>query len=90
MDQRVKVIVEYLNRARVRATYGAVGEAIGINAQSVGRLLGVRCPRASWVVLKKSGEPSGYMESQKHPDLHHTLEIISSGSDLARRMKAAG
>lgn len=79
--------VEFLQRNKLRATYRAVAEATDVPQRSVGRFLGVRCPLASWVVSATTGEPTGYSENEKHPDLHVNPEIITSGSDLILRMK---
>ena len=77
-------ILDCLNRERTRATYGAVGDVIGIPAQSVGRALGRRTQRASWVVNARTGEPTGYNDQQKHPDLRPTSPIITTGDELRR------
>ena len=79
--------VEFLQRNKIRATYRAIAEAEDIPERVVGSRLGDRCPLASWVVSAKDGEPTGYSESEKHPDLHVNKEIIKSGDDLIRRMK---
>ena len=79
--------IAFLDRNKIRATYGAVADAAGVPHRSVGRLLGERCPRASWVVNAATGEPTGYSELAKHPDLHTRAEIITTGDDLIRRMK---
>jgi alkylated DNA nucleotide flippase Atl1 len=87
MDARVMAVVDFLNRVKIRATYGAVGHSVGVLARSVGGMLGERSPRASWVVRKDTGEPTGYSSNQKHPDLYRTSEIITEGSELTRRMR---
>jgi len=87
MNPSLLVIVEFLGREKIRATYGAVATAADVPTQSVGRLLGERCQRASWVVNAKTGEPTKYLARQKHPDLYAKKEIIRSGDDLIRRMK---
>ena len=87
MDPSVERIVEFLNDQRIRATYNAAAEAIGVSARSAGSLLGDRQPRASWVVAKGNGQPTGYPEGEKHPALLANTEIIQTGDDLNRRMK---
>src|SRR4029453_4961122 len=87
MDPGLVRIVEFLNRNKLRATYKAVGEMAEIPYRSVGTHLGAKCPLASWVVSDRTGEPTGYAEHQKHPDLHANAELIATGADLARRMK---
>ena len=56
-------ILSYLNAVHVRCTYGAVGEAMGVPAQSVGGLLGERRKEASWVVNARPERES----SRKRP-----------------------
>jgi hypothetical protein len=87
MDPRLVRFVDFLDRNRIRATYKAVGEAADVPTQSVGGLLSEKCPLASWVVNDATGEPTGYAQHQKHPELHHTPDIIRTGEDLVRRMK---
>ena len=77
-------ILDCLERKRVRATYGAVGAVIGRPAQSVGAALGNRRKRASWVVNARTGEPTGYDPTEKHPDLYFTSHIIKAGEELRR------
>jgi len=87
MDPALERFVAYLERNKIRATYKAVGEAAEIPPRSLGDRLGEKCARASWVMNDSTGDPTGYTEHQKHPDLYSTEEIIRSGDDLIRRMK---
>ncbi len=77
-------ILDCLNREQIRATYGAVGEVIGIPAIGVGAALGRRTQRASWVVNARTGKPTGYNCQQEHPDLRRKLRIITTGDELRR------
>ena len=83
----IEEILAYLNDACVRCTYGAVGEIIGVQPQSVGRSY-LREPRseASWVVRARTGQPTGYNPDQKHPRLEENRDIIRSGDELKKRM----
>jgi hypothetical protein len=87
MDPGLIKFVSYLDRNRVRATYKAVAGAASVPHRSLGQLLGEKCPLASWVVNEATGEPTGYAEHQKHPELHLTAEIIRDGDELIRRIK---
>ena len=78
----IEAILATLNRLKIRATYGAVGEALGIPAIAVGARLGVKRKEASWVVSKKTGMPSGYAPTQTHSELYSKKTIISSGQEL--------
>ena len=77
-------ILDCLERERVRATYGAVGAVIGRSARSVGAALGKRRKRASWVVNARTGVPTDYDPTEKHPDLYLTSHIIKTGEELRR------
>src|SRR5262249_20481764 len=87
MDAALVRFVDFLNRKKTRATYEAIADAAEVSPRSVGALLGEKCPRASWVVNKATGEPTGYAEHQKDPDLHRNSEIIMTGAELIRRIK---
>ena len=86
LDQ-VDEILEFLNEKRIRCTYTALAEAIGTNApRSVGRYLGRPRQKASWVVRKDKGTPTGYSENERHPDLLRTEKIIDSGLELMKAL----
>ena len=84
-DCDVAQILAFLNDHHVRATYRAVGEALGIPARAVGAMLGPRRIEASWVVSAKTGEPTGYERDQKHPLLSGS-RLLTSGVELLRMM----
>jgi hypothetical protein len=86
MNPRLQKILAFLNQEHRRATYGAVGEALGLPAQSVGGMLGERRPEASWVVNADTLEPSGYSQAEKHPALHERSDVATTGLELLRRM----
>lgn len=87
MNGSPELILDYLNRARIRCTYGAFGGVAGIPPVAVGRQLGPRRPEASWVVNADTGEPTGYAPHQQHPDLHRTNDIIRTPDELRQRMR---
>ena len=78
----LKVILDALNDHQIRATYGAVGELIGWSPVAVGKSLGERCPRASWVVNAKSLKPTDYLKEQEHPELYRTDHVIRTAAEL--------
>ncbi len=82
----VGLILDFLNREEVRATYGAVGEIIGKIPQNVHKWLPPRSPRASWVVNKDTKLPTTYAEEQLHPKLRRTPDIIEEGKELRERL----
>jgi hypothetical protein len=79
-------IIRFLNDEQVRATYGAVAELVGGIAQGIGARLGPRRAEASWVVNAESGVPTGYRVEERHPALLSKTDIITSGSELDRRL----
>ena len=81
----VTEILLFLNSEKVRATYGAVGDCIGLIAQGVSRELGARCPEASWVV-NTEGHPTGYETDEMHPDLFGSPYVITTCKELHERV----
>ena len=81
------LILDCLNRERIRCTYGAVAEVIGGIARGVGQRLEAKDPRNSWIVNKATGEPTDYLDSQKHPDLHQNPRIITTGEELRELLR---
>ncbi len=81
MDSKIKQVLDFLNRNRLRATYKDVAGFLNVPAQSLSVLLGPHRPAASWVVNGETGKPSGYIESECHPDLR-AHDIIADEDDL--------
>ena len=79
----IATILAALNAQKVRATYGAVGELMGINPRLVSQHLGTRRPEASWVVSKTTGMPTGYLDANCHEDLQSNRQVISTAQELA-------
>jgi hypothetical protein len=79
-------VLLFLNHEKVRATYGAVAECIGVIPQAMGERLGERTPEASWVVSAEDGRPTGYADSEMHPDLFRSKEVIADASELRERI----
>jgi hypothetical protein len=79
-------IIRFLNDEQVRATYGAVAELVGGIAQGIGARLGFRRPEASWVVNADTGVPTGYRVDERHSALLSKADIITTGSELDRRL----
>ena len=87
MTYDIGLILDCLNRHEIRATYKAVGDVLGIFHRSVGARLGERTPRASWVVTKTTGEPTGYSDHHKHPRLYRHSHVIETGDELRRLLR---
>jgi hypothetical protein len=86
MTPTIDEILEVLNRRRVRATYGAVGEVMRVPARSVSRWLGERRPEASWVVAKQTLRPTGYTDDELHPDLPGS-RVVTTGAELRQLLE---
>lgn len=89
-EEELADILDYLNKARVRCTYGAIAEVLDRPARSVDRrLLGRPRPRTSWVVRKRDGEPTGHRSQEKHRELYQVDYIIQNGRELLECMRTA-
>ena len=84
----VKNILRILNERKMRATYGAVACILETHPLSVGRrYLKEPRPEASWVVAKTGkgkGKPTGYEDSDIHPELCSDPRIIKSCCKLRK------
>ncbi len=85
MDQ----ILEALNDARQRATYGAVATVVGSSPRALmaGRQ---RNQRHSWVVNLKTGLPTDYADELMHPALVSNDTIIKTKEDLVSWLASRG
>jgi hypothetical protein len=81
-------ILAFLNAEQVRATYGAVGELLGVIPRAMGARLGPHTVEASWIVSAETGLPTDYSQGEMHPSLRRRDEIIDSGTGLVMRMTA--
>ena len=81
-------VLEFLNAEQVRATYGAVGELLGIIPRTMSAQLGPHSAERSWIVSAATGLPTDYSRDETHPSLLRTDEIIGSGIALAMRLSA--
>jgi len=81
------LILDALDTARQRATYGAVAAVLGVSPRALmsGR---ERNQRHSWVVNVRTGVPTDYASELTHPELASNPAIISTGEELARWLAA--
>ena len=86
MQEKVSVVLDYLNEVRTRCTYNAAAEALGITPQNLKKLLGERKPENSWLVNSGTEEPTGYTDEEKHPEFYRTTRIIKSAEVLTRNL----
>ncbi len=77
MDQ----ILDELDSARQRATYGAVAAVVGVSPRALmsGR---ERNQRHSWVVNLKTGLPTEYTDELMHPELTSNSVVLTTKPDL--------
>ena len=86
MQNKITMVVDYLNEVKTRCTFNAAAEAIGITSQALKKELGEPRPEVSWFVSPTSGEPMRYTDSDKHPELYRTKRIITSSKVLKRNL----
>jgi hypothetical protein len=86
VQNKVTVIIDYINEVKTRCTFNAAAEALGITPQAFKKHLGEPRPEVSWFVSPTSGEPMRYTDSEKHPDLYRTKRIITSSKVLKRNL----
>ena len=86
MLDKIITIRDYLNEVKTRCTYNAAAKAIGVKPAEFKKLLGDRTPENSWFVNTSAGEPVGYADDEKHPELYRTKRIIKSAEVLTRNL----
>ena len=86
MLDKIIIVRDYLNEVKTRCTYNAAAQALGVKPAEFKKLLGDRSPENSWFVNTGAGEPVGYDESEKHPELYRTKRIIKSAEVLTRNL----
>ncbi len=85
MKGNIRLLLDYLNDTKQRATYAAVQSYMGIGAREKldwDDILGPRRPYTSWVVSRKTELPIGFAEGSLHPDLLKNPKIIAKGRQL--------
>ena len=88
VNPELERILAFLNRDKIRATYKAVGEVLGIPAIAVNRRsLGEPRPERSWIVRSDTGLPTGYDPDKLHPNLCDDPAILKTGDALRRAMQ---
>ncbi len=82
-------ILDALERGRQRATYGAVAALLGRAPRTLmsGR---ERDQRHSWIVSRKTGEPTGYEPDQLHPELRANVHVIDARQELEEWLAGVG
>ena len=78
---RLDQILDALQHARQRATYGAVASVLAAAPRTLMKNRD-RDQRHSWVVSRKSGLPTGYEPNELHPDLLLNDRVIESPDDM--------
>jgi len=88
MEDKITLVLDYMNQVKTRCTYSAAAKALGITTVTLKKLLGEHRPEISWFVGSKTGEPAGYTGHQKHAELYRTKRIITSAEVLTRNLPA--
>ncbi|KXJ51080.1 hypothetical protein WNY58_03645 [Neptuniibacter pectenicola] len=86
MQDKLTTIRDYLNEVKTRCTYNAAAQALGIKPAEFKKLLDERSPENSWFVNTGAGDPVGYADDEKHPELYRTTRIIKSAEVLTRNL----
>ena len=86
MQDKIDIVRDYINKARIRCTYNAAAKALGIKPTEFKKLLGDHIPENSWFVNTAAGEPVGYSDDEKHPELYRSKRIITSAEVLTRNL----
>jgi len=86
MQDKITIVIDYLNKVKTRCTYNAAAKALGITPQALKKRLGERRPEISWLVNSGTGDPAGYTDNEKHPELYRTKRIITSAEVLTRNL----
>ncbi|OUS10818.1 hypothetical protein A9Q90_00395 [Gammaproteobacteria bacterium 54_18_T64] len=87
MQDKITVVIDYINEVKTRCTFDAAAKALGITPQALKKQLGVARPEISWFVSPTSGEPMRYTDDEKHPELYRTSRIITSANVLKRNLE---
>ena len=86
MEDKITLLLDYINQVKTRCTYNAAAKALGITTPTFKKLLGERRPEISWFVGSETEEPAGYTDDQKHSELYRTKRIIKSAEVLTRNL----
>jgi hypothetical protein len=86
VQDKITLVVDYINEVKTRCTFNAASEALGITPQAFKKELGDARPEVSWFVSPTSGEPMRYTDEEKHPELYRTTRIITSAKVLKRNL----
>ena len=87
MQEKITVIINYINKEKIRCTFDAAAKAAGITPQALKKQLGEPRPEVSWFVSPTSREPIRYTDDEKHADLYRTTRIITSANVLKRNLE---
>lgn len=89
IDPRMDQILDALDASCQRATYGAVAALLGTAPRTLmsGR---ARDPRHSWVVSRKTGQPTGYSPDEVHPRLLENARVLGGREELEQWLEAVG
>ena len=75
-------ILSALNARQQRATYSAVAALVGDTPRQLMRGK-PRAPDNSWIVSKSTGRPTGYADTDVHPQLLSNEKVLSTREELS-------
>jgi hypothetical protein len=85
MNNRVILILNYLNKHQIRATYTAVQDYLGFSvptSEDWDRILGPHSQDTSWVVNEETGLPFKHAKRELHPQLQSKSKILTDARQL--------
>ena len=86
-EYQLSKITSVLSKHHQRASYGAVGNLVGLPARSV--MSGqTKSAENSWVVSAKTKKPTGYLTHEMDPNLENRDFVITSDQDLAAWLRS--
>jgi hypothetical protein len=80
-------VLDLLDLFHQRATYTAVAGVVHGNPRTLMQSR-PRDPRHSWVVVKKTGQPTGFTAAQKHPALAERPHVITDPDRLREWLRS--
>lgn len=84
---RLDDILSALDQHQQRATYSAVAAFIGETPRQLMRGR-PRAPSNSWIASKATGRPTGYADSDVHPQLGANERVLRTREELAEWLSA--
>tara|TARA_R110002074_G_scaffold399047_1_gene591706 strand:+ start:5855 stop:6874 length:1020 start_codon:yes stop_codon:yes gene_type:complete len=85
----ITAVLEALQASRLRCTYNALSALYGVTMPQLFSALGEKRPLASWVVNARTLQPTGYGQSQEHPDLYRHSQVLTQPEEIRDLLQRA-